>query len=254
MPRIQIEGLNSLYEEPKISTSIKENPYAGVIYRFTNKVNNKVYIGSSSNIERRYRDHINGTKSCSKRLFRAIQKYGKENFTFEILETCNIENLYEREQVYLDFYYFDNIKIFQSLTYNLNPTAKGSKGLKWTEEQKIKRKLMGLDNPMLGKKHSDETKRKIALKTKERLKDPTKNPMYGKNQSKESIEKSLKKMEQTLLKSFYYIDIDGIIKGPFKNVRKFADENKHEKSGILKCLSGRIPHYKKLKFYYENSN
>lgn len=47
---------------------------------------------------------------------------------------------------------------------------------------------------------------------------------------------------------------DGTINGPFKNVRKFADENNYEKSGILKCLNRKIPHYKNLKFYYENSN
>ena len=74
------------------------------IYKITNKLNKKVYIGQSVNIEIRFKDH----KSKQKRdrepdshLYRAIEKYGLENFNFEILEECSVSDLNERESYYI---------------------------------------------------------------------------------------------------------------------------------------------------------
>jgi group I intron endonuclease len=254
MTRVQILGMESVNEEPKISQTIKENPYDSGIYRFTNKINNKVYIGSSKNIQKRKEEHIFGKKGGSKLLYLAISKYGIENFEFEILEPVFDENkLFEREQIYLDFYNLKDLKTFQTLTYNLNPCAKGARGLKWTNKQKENLKIIRNNDSRRFRKHKESTKIKIGLKAKERLKDPTKNPNYGKKVSKETIEKSLKTMERTLLKTFYYIDINNIVHGPFKNVSKFCKDNPiYEESCVLKCLNKKRPHYKNLIFYYEN--
>lgn len=81
------------------------------IYKFTNKVNGKIYIGQSIDVIKRYKRHIyqafNNTKSNKdyKLPFHAaMRKYGKENFTFEILEECPREQLNEREQYWISFY------------------------------------------------------------------------------------------------------------------------------------------------------
>lgn len=79
------------------------------IYKYENKINGKIYIGLSSNIEKRYSQHLYDSKN-EKRLKRAtgidyaINKYGIENFTFEIIELCNIEELDEKEKYWISFY------------------------------------------------------------------------------------------------------------------------------------------------------
>ena len=75
------------------------------IYRIINLVNNKFYIGSSNNIERRWSKHkrmLNCNKHHSRHLQNSWNKYGQENFIFEIIEECLKEILLEREQWYLD--------------------------------------------------------------------------------------------------------------------------------------------------------
>ena len=74
------------------------------IYKITNKLNNKIYIGQSNNITRRFSEHQ--TKGSSSRIpvDEAIQKYGKENFSFEIIEECPLDKLNERESYWINYY------------------------------------------------------------------------------------------------------------------------------------------------------
>lgn len=81
------------------------------IYKITNKINGKCYIGKSSDIEKRWNYHkisFNYEKEKQKTLYRAFRKYGIENFTFEILEEMT-EELYDqfannREEYWILFY------------------------------------------------------------------------------------------------------------------------------------------------------
>ena len=72
------------------------------IYKITNNLNNKCYIGQSVHIERRFSEHCFPSKKSQISL--AIQKYGKENFSFEIIEECSVEKLNEREQFWIKYY------------------------------------------------------------------------------------------------------------------------------------------------------
>ena len=77
------------------------------IYKITNKINNFSYIGQSTQIEERFKEHksqYNWNKETNKRLYQDIQKFGLENFTFEILEECKMNQLNEREQYYIKYY------------------------------------------------------------------------------------------------------------------------------------------------------
>lgn len=65
------------------------------VYKFTNKINGKAYIGQSVDIFQRVKDHehrafINypSNREYNKSFYRALRKYGMENFDFEILEIC----------------------------------------------------------------------------------------------------------------------------------------------------------------------
>ena len=95
------------------------------IYKITNKVNGKIYIGQSVNIEQRWKAHRNTAynmydKNYDKPLYRAIRKYGLENFCFEIIEECLVSELNEKERYYISFYnsFFDG--------YNLTLGGDGS--------------------------------------------------------------------------------------------------------------------------------
>ena len=72
------------------------------IYKITNKINGKSYIGQSINIKNRWQVHASTKDDCP--IHRAIQKYGKKNFEWEILEKCLPENLDEKERYYINLY------------------------------------------------------------------------------------------------------------------------------------------------------
>ena len=68
------------------------------IYKITNTVNGKCYIGQSRDIKARWQKHLSSYKSYPDwELYRAFKKYGISKFTFEIIEECLIEELNERE-------------------------------------------------------------------------------------------------------------------------------------------------------------
>ena len=72
------------------------------IYKIENLINGKVYIGQSIHIERRWQEHCQ--PSSRSLVGKAIQKYGKERFTFQILEECAEEQLDEIEERYISEY------------------------------------------------------------------------------------------------------------------------------------------------------
>lgn len=100
------------------------------VYCIKNKVNNNFYIGSSADINKRKNQHfvaLKNNKHHSKYLQRSFNKHKEENFSFNILEECNIENLLIREQ------YFINTL---NPKYNVCKIAGSSLGVKRTEDVK----------------------------------------------------------------------------------------------------------------------
>lgn len=74
------------------------------IYKITNKINNKVYIGQSVDIKIRFKDHKSKQKrdrEPNSHLYRSIEKYGIHNFEFEILEECSPQELNQKETFYI---------------------------------------------------------------------------------------------------------------------------------------------------------
>lgn len=78
------------------------------IYKITNKINGKAYIGQSINITVRWNEHYlcsnNLTDKNSSAIHFAISKYGIENFTFEVLALCAPEELDEAEMYFINYY------------------------------------------------------------------------------------------------------------------------------------------------------
>lgn len=72
------------------------------IYKIENLINHKKYIGQSVHIERRFQEHCQ--PSTNSLISKAIKEFGKENFSFEIIEECKVEELNQKERYYINFY------------------------------------------------------------------------------------------------------------------------------------------------------
>lgn len=78
------------------------------IYKITNKINNKSYIGQSTHIEKRLRDHkseYEWNRHPNYPLYKAFKKYGLENFIFQIIEQCYPQDLDENEIFWIKYYH-----------------------------------------------------------------------------------------------------------------------------------------------------
>ena len=79
------------------------------IYKIENLINQKIYIGQSVNIERRWKSHKKdafdvNNHNYNTHLYRSIRKYGLENFSFEVIEECCINELNDRERYWIKQY------------------------------------------------------------------------------------------------------------------------------------------------------
>jgi group I intron endonuclease len=131
------------------------------IYLITNIVNKKLYIGSSQDIKRRFylhKYHLNKGNHTNQHLQNAWNEYGKDNFSFSILEQINnTEQLLEKEKAYI----LEHNSINREFGYNIcEDTMAPMTGRKHTEisKQKMIKSKLGDSNSFYGKHHTDETK------------------------------------------------------------------------------------------------
>ncbi len=95
------------------------------IYKITNKINGKVYIGQSLCIENRIKEHIRNINYPDRKnaIYSAFRKYGIENFSFDVIEECKEEDLDNREKYW--------IKYYDSYNNGYNLTLGGENGRKY---------------------------------------------------------------------------------------------------------------------------
>jgi group I intron endonuclease len=124
------------------------------IYKITNIINGKCYIGSAINIENRWKTHLRDlTRNKANPKFQnAWNKYGESSFIFKVILYCEKEILIHQEQLWIDFY-----EAYTEKGYNISPTAGSSLGVICSEE--TKKKIAGSNK---GRKHSEETKQKMS--------------------------------------------------------------------------------------------
>lgn len=179
----------------------------GYIYKTTNLINNKIYIGQH-HYERNHIDphYLGGGKN----LHLAFKKYGKENFKCEILEWCDsFEELNEKETYWIKFYNSKDRRI----GYNLDDGGQGIPGYHHTNEAKEKisknnckywkgrslhpntirasiesRKKLAAEGKLKGHKMSQETKEKVKLGLKKWY-ETHDHPNLGKHPTEETRQK-----------------------------------------------------------------
>lgn len=159
------------------------------IYTIKSVKDNKILVGQSINIVRRlsqHKFHLKNNTHDNRHLQSAYNKYGIDNFQFQILLICEEEHLYSEENYWCNLLNTHNHKF----GYNIKPThpngnyrhseetklrmSQKLKGIKRTNEfkkncslrmighKKSKKTLEKLRNTCTGKKHTDVTKQKLS--------------------------------------------------------------------------------------------
>lgn len=233
--------------------------FTGYIYKITNKVNNKCYIGQTkTSINKRYVNH----KSESRRtkidtpLYRAMRKYGVDNFEVSVvieIKTNTKEELTETLNE-LEMHYIEKLKP----AYNAAPGGLGSTGVPWTEERKEKfKKLMsGENNPCFGKPKSEETRKKLSEALKGRIiteetRKKTSETMKGVPKSEETRKKmkeAASKRTNNLptgkdhhgSKPVNQYDLNGNFIKTFESIHQAAKELSIQPNGICLNCKGKL--------------
>lgn len=253
---------------------IKENIMAkiyGIIYKATNKVNGKMYIGQTVQpLNRRICGHISRSLNKDSSYFhRAINRYGKENFEWEIIAECNsLEelNIAEIEMI-------KKHNLFES-GYNLDFGGKGSIGFKHLEKtkKKMSESHMGEKNHNYGKvftkehkeKLSNSHKDKICLRGKEspiygrKLSDSHKRKISIANEGRACLEKTKKKISETRInnkstaKKYIIISPEKekfFVYGLREFCRNYKKENL-DHCNLIKVAKGKLKQHKGYKCRY----
>lgn len=226
---------------------MEENTWC--IYKHTSP-NGKIYIGTTKHQNNPNRRWSNGNGYKKNEYFwRAIQKYGWDNFTHEILEKdLSYENSGEREKYYINFFNSinknfgyniesggNNLKIIPKETIDKsNKKKKETNSEKWTEERKREwsKRISGKNNPNYGN-------HKLAGKN---------HPNYGKTMSKES---KIKMSKSSIKHSVKQYDLNG------KLIREYDNPKDVEKYGfkydsVWHCCNGCSKTYKNFIWKFDD--
>lgn len=155
------------------------------IYRILNKINGNCYIGSSPNVEKRYKHHLSTLRHNSSRcsiLQKAFNKYGEDNFEFQVILCCKPEyRLYYEQQLIREL----------NSQYNVFTNVSDSplRQFTFTEQSKLKMSIAHK-----GKKLSEQHKHNISLANKGRVfskesKDKIRKAKQNTTLSQETIKK-----------------------------------------------------------------
>ena len=219
----------------------------------------KRYIGSSKDIEKRFKQYRRLSCKEQTKIYNSLNKYGIENHTFEVIYQCNFEDLYKWERFFGEQFnciedglncslpaYGDKPLIVSEETknkmsqsnkgkklneYHKKKISKSNKGKKFTDEHKNK-----LSESHKGKKFSDETRKKLSeLNKGKKFSDESRKKMSDVKKGKTSPNKGKEHSEETKKK------ISELKKG-----KKFSDEHKKKLSESKKGKKLSEEHKKKI--------
>lgn len=176
------------------------------VYKITHIASGKSYVGISKDIHRRWTQHRSWVTTGTRRsaIYNAMQRYGIDAFSWQIIEECCQDDLNMREQHWISV--FDTFRNGYNLTaggeYNKEISyetrqrmSASQKGKKHSQEQIEKRVRRGVDHFAYGKQRDEVTKKKISqtlngFKQSDETKAKRAKIMTGRKMSPEAIEKS----------------------------------------------------------------
>ena len=197
----------------------------GIIYKWTNKVNGKKYVGQTVNPWKRYLQHKRGERADSQMIDRAILKYGPENFDYTVLLTIHADTREELRGL-LDEAEIAGIRIEQSY-------YKTGKGYNMT--------LGGLTRGTYN--HSEETKQKISrvMKGKKLSETAKRNIAEGHRGLKltELHKTNLQKAHKADMKHVRQFTVDGVLVAEYDSIKAAERTTGINRGGISACINGR---------------
>lgn len=132
----------------------------GVIYKATNLIDGKAYIGQTKNFETRKRQHLRAKDDYPFHL--ALRKYGEENFEWAILEECDNSELNKRESYWI--FYYNTYRNGYNVTKGGDNADALISWIKNNPEESRKNALNGLRYAQLyNKNHREEHLKQLAL-------------------------------------------------------------------------------------------
>jgi len=215
------------------------------VYMIKNNLNGKIYIGCSVDIDRRLNTHkyklIKGNHP-NLHLQQSWNKYGKDAFTFDLIEECNDSILYEREHHYADYYNALNNKV----GYNKLPTASSKRPTYLTDEikSKISESKKGIPCKYKGVKRPDTVIQKMKLNRKSTA--GINNPMYGKK-NPATVERNKLRTKESMPFDYVWPTSIAVIQytkemefiKKWNSVREAANYVKRTEAAISMCTSGK---------------
>lgn len=190
------------------------------IYKLTNIINGKVYIGQSEDIANRMRHHIDDSKRVNDKrgqfpLYDAMRKYGHDNFKLEILEVCESKQLNEKEMYYIEKYDSTN----KSKGYNQTKYAYGFKDPRIVAESH-RPEIMAMHGERIRKwnlkQWKDPEYREMKSKASSKLqKERLKDPVYLAKKTKQ-----LKQATDKMKRKVGQYDDDGNLIAVFEGTRE----------------------------------
>lgn len=229
----------------------------GVIYKTTNLVNNKIYIGKRIfTSEKFWRNKYFGS---GKLLKSAIEKYGLQNFNREILEEVDNDLLGEREIYWIKLYKSNDLEIGYNLTIGNNSKygriiGKMSNETKKKIGESVSRYLRQNGHPFDGKNHTNESKDKIRNKLKGRIltDEHINNLTKGHRGLKYNKPNKIKviKIDQSI--KINQLSIDGNFIKEWNSMMEASKELNIDRSGISRACKGTYKQCGGYKWCYTN--
>lgn len=119
----------------------KENKYMWIIYKLTNQINNKVYIGQTyRSAEERWKEHQSHAKTGNTPLSHAIVKYGWDSFKKEIIDTATSQEEANKKEIYWIEYYHCSVMVYgKESGYNITTGGDGHSKISQIEQDEIEK-------------------------------------------------------------------------------------------------------------------
>lgn len=217
-----------------------------IIYKTTNLINNKIYIGQDSKNNPEYLG--SGTL-----LKRSIEKYGKENFIKEILEHCETrQELNEKEIYWIKYHRENNYELY-------NITDGGSGGDTYKNNPNLPQILKSISDAIIEKNKDPQYKKNMSEGNKRTWSDPEfkkkmsekrkgeNNPMFGIHRYGENAP-GWGKCRKVIIQ--YDLDMNFIKE--YESLKIASLETSCNMNNIINCCKNRIPNYKNYIWKYKS--
>lgn len=227
------------------------------IYAIKNKINNKMYIGKSINIENRWREHVkelNNNRHYNTYLQASWNKYKEDNFQFLVIEECSSDELNEKEIYWINYYGgSDNTNLFNLAEGGSGGAMNSEVRLKMSEsirKSKIDNptRNFGESNGMYKKQHTLESREKMSIALKGRV--PWNKGLKHSEETKVKISEKLKgrtyndyeRYRRSVTMKNHYKDLE------FKNkIKKLAEKRRKYSDDFIKELQLKYEETKSIK-------